>query len=62
MDLGLVILHARAKDGHWKFEFQLMFVEPLRTWGVTMNTPMLKATSLNAEVHEWTLQNEHTTT
>jgi hypothetical protein len=39
-----------------------MFVEPLRTWGVTMNTPMLKATSLNAEVHEWTLQNEHTTT
>jgi hypothetical protein len=52
LDLGLVILHARAKDGHWKFEFQLMFVEPLRTWGVTMNTPMLKATSLNDEVHE----------
>jgi hypothetical protein len=38
-----------------------MFVEPSRTWGSTMNTPMLKASSLNVEVHESTLQNEHTT-
>jgi hypothetical protein len=39
-----------------------MCVEPSRPWGSTMNTPMLKATSLNDEVHESTLQNAHTTT
>jgi hypothetical protein len=39
-----------------------MFVEPSRTWGSTMNTSMLKATNLNNEVHESTLQNAHTTT
>ncbi len=48
----MVILHACAKDGHWKFEFQLMFVEFFKNLGCDMNTPMLKATSLNDEVHE----------
>jgi len=43
-------------------EFQLMPIEPSRTWSSTMSTPMFEPTSLSNEGHGLTLQNVHTTT
>jgi hypothetical protein len=43
-------------------KFQLMPIEPSRTWSSTMSTPMFEPTSLSSEGHGSTLQNAHTMT